>query len=68
MFLCPAPKMPFNLSTYPQEVSMKNTNLFDLMNQVTPDEEGFLSAEQEPDCELRVYSATGEVTDDGASQ
>lgn len=47
---------------------MKNTNLFDLMNQVTPDEEGFLSAEQEPDCELRVYSTTGEVTDDGASQ
>ena len=39
-----------------------------LMNQVTPDEEGFLSAEQEPDCELRVYSAVGEVTDDGASQ
>ncbi len=45
-----------------------NPNLFDLMNQVTPDEEGFLSAEQEPDCELRVYSAAGEVTDDGASQ
>ena len=32
------------------------------------DEEGFLSAEQEPDCELRVYSAAGEVTDDGTSQ
>lgn len=47
---------------------MKNCNLFDLINQVTPDEEGFLSAEQEPDCELRVYSAAGEVTDDGASQ
>ena len=47
---------------------MKNTNLFDLMNQVTPDEEGFLSAAQEPDCELRVYSAAGEVTDNGASQ
>lgn len=45
-----------------------NPNLFDLMNQVTPDEEGFLSAELEPDCELRVYSAAGEVTDDGASQ
>ena len=47
---------------------MKNTNLFDLMNQVTPDEEGFLSAEQEPDCELRVYSAAGEVSEYGASQ
>ncbi len=47
---------------------MNNTNLFDLMNQVTPDEECFLSAEQEPDCELRVYSAAGEVTDDGTSQ
>jgi len=47
---------------------MNNTNLFDLMNQVTPDEEGFLSAEQEPGCELRVYSAAGEVTDDGASK
>lgn len=47
---------------------MNNTNLFDLMNQVTTDKEGFLSAEQEPDCELRVYSAAGEVTDDGASQ
>ena len=47
---------------------MKNTNLFDLMNQVTPDEEGFLSAEQEPDCELRVYSAAGEVSEYGTSQ
>lgn len=47
---------------------MNNTNLYDLMNQVTPDEEGFLSAEQEPDCELRIYSAVGEVTGDGASQ
>lgn len=47
---------------------MNNTNLFDLINQVTPDEEGFLSAEQEPDCELRIYSAVGEVTDDGASK
>ena len=47
---------------------MNNTNLFDLMNQVTPAEEGFLSAELEPDCELRVYSAAGEVTDDGTSQ
>lgn len=47
---------------------MNTTNLYDLMNQVTPDEEGFLSAEQEPDCELRVYSAAGEVTDNGASQ
>ena len=47
---------------------MKNTNLYDLMNQVTPDEEGFLSAEQEADCELRIYSAVGEVTDDGASK
>lgn len=47
---------------------MNNTNLFDLMNQVTPDEEGFLNAGQEPDCEQRIYSAAGEVTDDGASQ
>ena len=47
---------------------MNNTNLFDLVNQVTPDEKGFLCAEQEPDCELRIYSAVGEVTDDGASQ
>lgn len=47
---------------------MNNTNLFDLMNQVTPDEKVFLSAEQEPDCELRIYSAIGEVTDDGASK
>lgn len=47
---------------------MNNTNSYDLMNQVTPDEEGFLIAGQEPDCELRVYSAAGEVTDDGASQ
>ncbi len=47
---------------------MNNTNLYDLINQVTPDEEGFLSAEQEPDCELRIYSAVGEVTDDGASK
>lgn len=47
---------------------MKNTNLFDLMNQVTPDEEGFLSAEQESDCELRVYSAAGEVSEYGTSQ
>ena len=47
---------------------MNNTNLYDLINQVTPDEEGFLSAEQEPDCELRIYSAVGEVTYDGASK
>ena len=45
-----------------------NPNLFDLMNQVTPDEESFLNAGQEPDCELLVYSAAGEVTDDGTSQ
>lgn len=47
---------------------MNNTNLYDLMNQVTPDEEGFLSAEQEPGCELRVYSAAGEVSEYGTSQ
>lgn len=47
---------------------MNNCNLFDLINQVTPDEKGFLSAEQEADCELRIYSAIGEVTDDGASK
>ena len=45
-----------------------NPNLFDLMNQVTPDEEGFLNAGQEPDCEQRIYSSDGEVMDDGASQ
>lgn len=53
---------------FERRLSMNTTNLYDLMNQVTPDEEGFLSAEQEPDCELRVYSAAGEVTDDGTSQ
>ena len=45
-----------------------NPNLFDLMNQVTPDEEGFLNAGQEPDCEQRIYSSVGEGMDDGASQ
>lgn len=45
-----------------------NPNLFDLMNQVTPDEEGFLNAGHEPDCEQRIYSADGEVTGDGASK
>ena len=68
MFSCPTPKMPFNLSTNLQEITMKKCILFDLINQVTPDEKGFLSAEQESDCELRIYSADGEVTDDGASQ
>lgn len=44
----------------------QNEKAFSLVDEVTPDLEGFLEAGQNPDCEERIFTIHGtEVTDSG---
>lgn len=48
---------------------MKPKNKYSLIDEVTPDLEGFLDAEQDPDCEESTYSLQGtEVTRNGSTE
>lgn len=47
----------------------QNENVFSLVDDVTPDLEGFLDTGEEPDCEEKIYSIQGtEVIDHGSAK
>ncbi len=51
------------------ENEKQNESAFPLVDEVTPDMEGFLEAGREPDCEERTYTLHGtEVTEHGTAK